>query len=106
MIKVSVIVPIYNIEEDLLKREFTINAVAYNLETDEIVDVTGGTEDIKNGILRAVSEENFKDEPLRSFRAYRFQAIYGFEISTKTLDAIKKYSDFTLINDIDQYLLY
>ena len=79
-----------------MRRDLTINAIACDIRTGEIIDLSGGISDIKNGIINYVLEENFKDDPLRILRAYRFQAIYGFEISPKTLDAIKKYSDLVL----------
>ena len=85
-----------SLEKDLMRRDLTINAIACDIRTGEIIDLSGGISDIKNGIINYVLEENFKDDPLRILRAYRFQAIYGFEISPKTLDAIKKYSDLVL----------
>ena len=85
-----------SLEKDLMRRDLTINAIALNIRTGEIIDLSGGIKDIKNGCINYVQEENFKDDPLRILRAYRFQAIYGFEISPKTLDAIKKYSDLVL----------
>lgn len=81
------------IEEDLLRRDFTINAVAYDLKNDEFVDVTGGVEDIKNGIIRAIKEENFTDDPLRILRAYRFMAVLGFGINEKTEGMILKHKE-------------
>ncbi len=80
------------IEEDLTRRDLTINAVAINIKNGEIVDVTGGIDDIKQGIIRHISDKNFTDDPLRLLRVYRFQAIYGFEIAPETLEAIKKYA--------------
>lgn len=69
------------IEEDLLRRDFTINAIAYDLKEEKFIDVTGGIEDIKNKIICAIREENFIDDPLRILRAYRFMATTGFGIN-------------------------
>lgn len=70
------------IEEDLKMRDFTINAIAYSLENDEFIDVTGGIDDINNKIIRGIRNENFNDDPLRILRAYRFMATTGFDIES------------------------
>ena len=80
-----------NIQEDILRRDFTINAIAYDLEKDEFVDITGGMEDLKNKKLRPVREENFKDDPLRILRAFRFLSTTGFEITEELQEGITKY---------------
>ena len=67
-----------SIEEDLLRRDFTINAIAYDLKEERFIDITGGIDDIKNQCLRSIKEENFIDDPLRILRAYRFMATTGF----------------------------
>ena len=70
-----------SIEDDLSRRDFTINAIAYDLKTDRIIDTTGGQKDLKQKTLRHIKEENFIDDPLRILRAYRFIAVTGFESS-------------------------
>ena len=77
------------LEGDLARRDFTINAMAYN-EDNGVVDKFGGLEDLKNGIIRAVREpeERFREDALRMMRALRFSAQLGFEIEEKTLQAI------------------
>ena len=55
-----------------------------NIKTEEIIDLVGGLDDIKNGIIRAVSEENFIDDPLRILRAFRFASVLGFKIEKET----------------------
>lgn len=81
--------PIENsLEKDLMRRDLTINSIAINLRTSEIVDLTGGISDIKNKIINLISDENFTDDPLRMLRAYRFQAVYGFDISIETTKSI------------------
>lgn len=81
-----------NIEEDLQRRDLTINSVALNLKTFEIIDVTGGINDLKNKIIRHISEKNFIDDPLRLLRVYRFEAMLGFEIDKKTSELVKKHA--------------
>lgn len=80
-----------NIVEDLKRRDFTINAMAYN-ENDGVVDCFGGVEDLKDGIIRCVGnpEERFSEDALRMLRAVRFGAVLNFQIEEKTRDAIKK----------------
>lgn len=85
-----------SIEEDLKRRDFTINAIAYDLKNKEFVDITGGLDDIKNGILRHIKDENFEDDPLRILRAFRFAAVTGFEMSEELQAAIEKYKHLAL----------
>lgn len=77
-----------NLEEDLRRRDFTINAMAYN-EQSGLVDVFGGVKDLKDGIIRCVgvARERFEEDALRILRAYRFSAQLGFEIDTETRKA-------------------
>ena len=80
-----------NLESDLKRRDFTINSIAINLKNNEIIDVNNGQQDLKNKIIRSISEQNIVEDPLRILRAYRFSAILGFEIENKTKQQIKKY---------------
>lgn len=77
-----------SLEKDLMRRDLTINAIAANLRSGEIVDLSGGISDINNKIINLISDENFVDDPLRMLRAYRFQATYGFNISIDTTKSI------------------
>ncbi len=78
------------IEEDLKRRDFTINAIAINLRS-EIVDPYNGQEDIKLKLIKAVGEpkERFEEDALRIMRAIRIGAQLGFAIEEKTLSALK-----------------
>lgn len=79
------------IEVDLKHRDLTINALAYS---NEIIDITGGIDDINNKIIRANAPElRIKEDPLRILRVLRFTSKLGFEIEKKTNDAILKYKD-------------
>lgn len=75
-----------NIKEDMARRDFTMNAIAFNYE-DGIVDYFGGQEDIKARIIRCVGrpDARFKEDALRIMRALRFAAVTGFEIESDTL---------------------
>ena len=85
-----------SIEEDLERRDFTINAIAYDLKNGKCIDVTDGTEDLKNKILRHIKDSNFEDDPLRILRAFRFLSITGFTLAEETQIAINKYKHLLL----------
>ena len=84
------------IEEDLLRRDFTINAIAYDLKENKFIDVTGGIDDLKQGVLRHIKDENFADDPLRVLRAFRFAAVTGFEMTAELKTALRKYLPLAL----------
>ncbi|MCR5607501.1 MAG: CCA tRNA nucleotidyltransferase [Lachnospiraceae bacterium] len=77
--------------EDLKRRDFTINAMAYN-ETTGVVDCFNGLEDLKNGIIRCVGnpEDRFEEDALRMLRAIRFASQFDFVIEENTYKAIKR----------------
>jgi len=78
-----------NINEDLSRRDFTINAMAESAE-GELIDPFGGMDDVNNGIIKCVGGPNtrFSEDALRMFRAFRFSAEFGFLIETETMHAI------------------
>ncbi len=82
-----------NLEEDLSRRDFTINAMALKIKNIdfEIIDLFDGQNDLKNKIIRAVGKptDRFNEDALRMMRAVRFAVQLGFEIEDKTLKAIK-----------------
>lgn len=80
-----------SLEEDLKRRDFTINALACDIITGEIIDLHGGTDDLEKGIIRAIGipEDRFDEDALRMFRACRFAAKLDFTIEENTLKAIK-----------------
>lgn len=79
-----------SLKEDLRRRDFTINAMAYN-ENEGFVDLFGGLEDIRAGLIRCVgsAEERFDEDALRILRAVRFSAQLGFDIEADTMRAIR-----------------
>ena len=74
-----------SIEADLGLRDFTVGAIAIALEGGYLIDPTGGLDDLAAGVLRAVSESSFRDDPLRVIRASRLAAQFGWEIEGGTL---------------------
>ena len=79
-----------SLETDLKRRDFTINAIAYNIHSQQLVDPLGGLADLQQGILRMVSPANLEDDPLRLLRAFRQAAQLNFTIEDKTRKAIKE----------------
>jgi tRNA nucleotidyltransferase (CCA-adding enzyme) len=80
-----------DVREDLARRDFTINAMAYN-EADGLVDPFGGQADLQNGLLRAVGEpqQRFTEDALRILRLYRFAARFGFALDAATARAARQ----------------
>lgn len=79
------------IEEDLARRDFTVNAMAYS-ETEGLVDPFGGRQDLRDGLLRCVGdpETRFSEDALRLFRAVRFAAELGFSLEPETRRALDR----------------
>jgi len=84
-----------SIEEDLAHRDFTFNAMAYNISNKRIIDPFGGKQDIEEEVVRAVlnPSERFDEDPLRMIRAIRFSLELGYTIDTETLIAINSMAE-------------
>ncbi|MEA3547370.1 MAG: HD domain-containing protein [Thermodesulfobacteriota bacterium] len=86
-----------SIEADLLKRDFTINAMAFRFPGEsghiegEIIDPGGGRDDFHHGLVRVISPAAFENDPLRLLRAYRFKATLGFQLEPDTEKWIGEY---------------
>ncbi|MGA2898746.1 MAG: CCA tRNA nucleotidyltransferase [Candidatus Acidiferrales bacterium] len=79
-------------EQDVKRRDFTINALLMNPETNEVLDFVGGREDLRAGIIRAIGDpvERFREDKLRMVRAVRFASRLHYEIEPKTFRAIQE----------------
>jgi poly(A) polymerase len=79
-------------EEDVQRRDFTINALLLDPETNEVLDFVGGREDLRAGIIRAIGnpEERFREDKLRMVRAVRFASRFRYAIEARTFRAIQK----------------
>jgi len=86
-------------QEDVQRRDFTINGLLMCHDTDEILDFVGGREDLRAGFIRAIgnADQRFAEDKLRMLRAVRFAARFGFEVEAETFRAIRKH-----VKDIDQ----
>ncbi len=80
------------IEGDLKRRDFSINALAYDLRYDKLIDPFGGLSDMASRNIRLVSEDAVLADPLRMLRAFRFAVILNFTIAAHTLAIIQKHS--------------
>jgi tRNA nucleotidyltransferase (CCA-adding enzyme) len=81
--------PELSIEDDMGRRDFTVNAMARRLETGEIVDPFGGADDLKNGVLRTVRPRSFAEDPLRLVRGLRLVSQLGLEPDAGTLEQMR-----------------
>ncbi len=81
-----------NLENDLKRRDFTINSIAYDILKNELIDPYGGLKDLSQGIITTPisADISFSDDPLRMLRACRFISSHGFAPDTETFDAINK----------------
>lgn len=87
-------------EEDALRRDFTINAIYYNLRTGEMFDPFNGYEDLQYGKIRAINQDILKDDGVRILRMLRLAGEYGFSIEAHTLKAAQ--SNIENIKDLSK----
>ncbi|HWH53798.1 MAG TPA: CCA tRNA nucleotidyltransferase, partial [Gemmatimonadaceae bacterium] len=85
-----------SLDDDLARRDFTINAIAYSPKLGEIRDPFGGRDDLARGLVRAVGdpEARMREDRLRAIRAIRFAARFGFSIDEPTMRAITASAPF------------
>lgn len=77
-------------EEDVLRRDFTMNALFYDPSKEIILDYVGGVEDVQKGLIRTIGEPHlrFRQDPVRMIRLLKFQARFGFRCEGKALEAL------------------
>lgn len=95
-----------SLEEDVWRRDFTVNALYYNINDYSLIDYTGGLHDIETGELRLIGDPDtrYREDPVRMIRAIRFAAKLGFNIEKQTEKPIKELSD--LFNDVSNARLF
>lgn len=79
-----------SILDDLVRRDFTINAIAWDLGHRKLIDPCNGMADLTQSRVRMVSQEGLKQDPIRLLRAFRLAAAFNFSLEPRTLDAVKK----------------
>lgn len=82
-----------SIEEDLKRRDFTINSMGYDVFDGEFFDPMEGMHDLEKGIIRANGDKNIKDDPIRILRGLRLGAMLSFTIDEQTMDLFIKYKE-------------
>ncbi len=85
-----------NLIDDIKRRDFTINAITYDINNEKFVDITGGKKDFEEKIIRTYKISNLSDDPLRTLRAIRFQAKLGFRIDDEIINFIKENNSLIL----------
>lgn len=81
-----------SLESDLRRRDFTVNAMAYDLHAHRLIDILRGRDDIAARRIRLVAEQALVDDPLRLLRAFRMAAVLDFTIAPETLQAIQRHA--------------
>lgn len=91
-------------KEDALRRDFTVNAMFRDPQTDEIVDYVGGQDDLAAGLIRTVGDprERFNEDHLRLLRAVRFSANLGFPIEENTLEAMRELAPLVMTTSAER----
>jgi tRNA nucleotidyltransferase/poly(A) polymerase len=84
--------PSLSLEADMARRDFTVNAMARSLATDELVDPFGGRADLERGVLRTVSPTSFADDPLRMVRGLRLISQLDFDPDERTLTQLREHA--------------
>jgi poly(A) polymerase len=94
------------IEEDVWRRDFTVNALYYNIRDFSVVDYVGGYEDVQNGLLRLIGdpEQRYREDPVRMLRAVRFACKLGMRIEPETEAPIRELAP--LLGDISPARLF
>ena len=92
------VTPAAGIEEDLGRRDFTLNAMAIPLQGEaRLIDPHGGKEDLEQGLLRILHERSFADDPTRAIRAARYASRFGFRLEPKTEELLRE-TDLTTVS--------
>jgi tRNA nucleotidyltransferase/poly(A) polymerase len=88
------------IEKDVLRRDLTINALFYDIDKEEIVDLVGGIEDLRRGIIRTVGdpELRFGEDPLRRLRTIRFASKLGFDLHPTLGESLRRDNSLTTVS--------
>jgi len=100
------VVRLGSLKEDLMRRDFTINAMALSLSGragQKLIDIFGGKKDLTAGKIRVLHDLSFKDDPTRILRAIRFQQRYNFKIEPKTLRLLKEAINLGLLNKVNPH---
>ncbi len=87
-----------SLEEDAIRRDFTVNSLYYDFDSNQLIDYTGAFDDLKSKTLRIIGdpEKRYREDPVRMLRAIRFAAKLGFTIEARSADPIFKLAELLL----------
>ena len=85
-----------NLDDDIKRRDFTMNAIMYDINNEKFIDITDGKKDFEEKLIRTYKISNLSDDPLRMIRAIRFQAKLGFRIDDEIINFIKENNSLIL----------
>ncbi len=86
-----------NITKDILRRDLTINAIAYDINNKEFIDIARGFNDLTNKLIKGIDEQNIIDDPLRLLRIFRFNSTLGFRIDSSLKEQVKRHAPKILL---------
>lgn len=94
------------IENDVWRRDFTVNALYYDIHDFSVIDYVGGVEDLKNGVLRLIgdAEQRYREDPVRMLRAIRFAAKLGFKLDPQAAQPLREFG--ALLDEISPARLF
>ncbi|MBO6290507.1 MAG: HD domain-containing protein [Alphaproteobacteria bacterium] len=92
--------PDITLTEDMQRRDFTVNALAKDIETGEIIDTVGGLDDLQHKVIRHVNSQHFGEDPLRVLRMCRFAAKLDFTVAPETMQLAKDMANADMISHL------
>jgi poly(A) polymerase len=86
------------IDDDVWRRDFTVNALYYDIHDFSVIDYVGGVEDLKNGVLKLIGDphQRYREDPVRMLRAIRFAVNLGFRLDERTAEPLTKLGDLLI----------
>ncbi|MBD3792093.1 MAG: HD domain-containing protein [Campylobacterales bacterium] len=93
-------------EEASRRRDFTINAIGYDIEADRFLDPFGGREDMRKGLIRHIDEKTFSEDPLRVYRAVQFGGRFGYRLDERTKALCQGMADSGILESLPKERIY
>jgi len=93
-------------EEASRRRDFTINAIGYEIEADRFLDPLGGREDIRQGVIRHIDERTFVEDPLRVYRAVQFSGRFGYRLAERTKVLCRQMVDSGMLESLPKERIF
>ena len=93
-------------EEASRRRDFTINAIGYDIEADRFLDPFGGREDMRRGVIRHIDDKTFEEDPLRVYRAVQFGGRFGYKLDELTKALCQGMVDSGMLESLPKERIY